>query len=66
MRHGRGKSERQLSDEPTYKIVRFRFRGDNEVIHTGLTLQEAQAWCEREDTHDMDAADPWFDGYEQE
>lgn len=46
----------------TYKIVRFRFKGENEVIDTGLTLDEAQAHCQREDTH----GDGWFDGYEAE
>lgn len=46
----------------TYKIVRFHFQGDNEVIETGLTLEQAQAHCQRDDTH----GDGWFDGYEQE
>ena len=46
----------------TYKIVRFRFKGGNEVIATGLTLEEAQEHCSREDTH----GDGWFDGYDEE
>lgn len=46
----------------TYSIVRFRFEGDNEVIETGLTLEEAQAHCRREDTH----GDGWFDGYRED
>jgi hypothetical protein len=46
----------------TYKIVRFRFLGDDEVVKTGLTLEEAQEWCKREDTH----GDGWFDGYTEE
>lgn len=46
----------------TYEIVRFVFQGDNEVIATGLTLEEAQAHCEREDTH----GSGWFDGYRRE
>lgn len=46
----------------TYRIVRFRFNGDNEVVHTGLTLEEAQEWCSSEDT----SGDEWFDGYEKE
>lgn len=47
-----------------YKIVRFRQSSheDNEVIAYGLTLDEAQAWCERDDTH----GDGWFDGYTKE
>ena len=46
----------------TYKIIRFRFNGSNRVIKKGLTLEEAQAHCQREDTH----GDGWFDGYEAE
>jgi len=46
----------------TYKIIRFFFKGENEVIKTGLTLEEAQEHCSREDTH----GDGWFDGYDEE
>jgi hypothetical protein len=46
----------------TYKIIRMRFRGNNTVIKTGLTLEEAQAHCSRDDTR----GEGWFDGYEQE
>ena len=46
----------------TYTIVRFRFEGDNEVIKRGLTLEEAQAHCQRDDTH----GDGWFDGYRED
>ena len=45
-----------------YKIVRFRFQGDNEDIKHGLTLEEAQEHCRRDDTH----GDGWFDGYAEE
>lgn len=47
----------------TYMIIRF-YKDDrpNKVIQRGLTLDEAQEWCRREDTHGPD----WFDGYEQE
>lgn len=47
-----------------YKIVRF-FRDENKqskIIQEGLTLDEAQEHCKREDTH----GDGWFDGYSQE
>lgn len=45
--------------EQLYKIVRFRQAGPQDVIARGLTLDEAQAWCRREDTH----GPGWFDGY---
>jgi hypothetical protein len=52
----------------TYKIIRFRFRGENEVIRRGVTLDEAQAHCSDESTHGGDTEDgtAWFDGYEAE
>ena len=45
-----------------YKIIRFRFEGNNTVVKRGLTLEEAQAHCRRDDTR----GDGWFDGYEKE
>ena len=51
-------------DETTYEIRRF-FKDpdkDYEVILDGLTLEEAQAHCERENTH----TEEWFDGYSAE
>ena len=42
----------------TYKIIRFRFNGSRRTIKTGLTLEEAQKHCQREDTH----GEGWFDG----
>jgi hypothetical protein len=51
-----------MEDEQTYEIVRFRFKEENEVLATGVTLEEAQEHCEREDTH----GDGWFDGYRAE
>jgi hypothetical protein len=47
---------------PTYKIVRFHQNKDNETVTRGLTLEQAQAHCKREDTH----GDGWFDGYDEE
>jgi hypothetical protein len=49
----------------TYKIVRFygpALGRPREVIETGLTLEEAQEHCSREDTH----GEGWFDGYRAE
>ena len=47
-----------------YKIVRFTFDDDTpdnpKVIKTGLTLEEAQAHCRRDDTREKGV---WFDGY---
>ena len=46
----------------TYKIIRFRFEGKNRTIKKGLTLEEAQEHCQRDDTK----GDGWFDGYAEE
>lgn len=46
-----------------YKIIRFRYLADNStVVKRGLTLEEAQAHCKRDDTH----GDGWFDGYDED
>ena len=38
--------------DKTYRIVRFYFRGGHRKVGIGgLTLDEAQAYCRREDTH---------------
>ena len=50
------------SEMTTYRIVRFKRDDDNEVLVRGLTLEQAQAHCQREDTH----GDGWFDGYAEE
>lgn len=51
--------------EQRYSIVRL-YRPDLDrparIIKRGLTLQEAQEHCRREDTR----GDGWFDGYEEE
>jgi hypothetical protein len=53
--------------ETTYKIIRFRFHGDNEVIRRGLTLEQAQEHCNDESTHDTENSPPlWFDGYDKD
>jgi len=46
----------------TYKIIRFRFEGNNRVIKRGLTLEEAQAHCQDPST----SGEGWFDGYDKE
>jgi len=46
----------------TYKVIRFRFNGNNKVIRTGLTLEQAQAHCENPET----SGNGWFDGYNVE
>lgn len=46
----------------TYKIVRM-YRDDrmpSGVVKRGLTLEQAQEWCRRDDTH----GEGWFDGYD--
>ena len=47
----------------TYRIVRF-FRDDRDTttITAGLSLADAQAHCQRDDTH----GDDWFDAYTRE
>jgi len=50
-----------VSDD-TYQIIRFHFNAGQEVIATGMTLEEAQEWCSRDDTH----GPGWFDGYRKE
>jgi len=50
----------------TYKIIRFYFPGverGNEDIKTGLTLEEAQEHCRRDDTRQEGV---FFDGYTEE
>jgi len=49
----------------TYKIIRFYAASNksSKVQKTGLTLEEAQAHCSLESTHE---AGVWFDGYTKE
>ena len=49
-----------------YKIVRMYADGRHaRTIKTGLTLEQAQEHCSREDTHAKDKFGNviWFDGY---
>lgn len=53
----------------TYRIVRFKRGYPNRTIKRGLSLEDAQAHCSREDTHKLDKQSGnviWFDGYEKE
>ena len=59
----------------SYKIIRFRLNGPNQVIKRGLTLKEAQAHCRNPETSSSTASygtlqqvgrDPWFDGFDKE
>jgi hypothetical protein len=61
----------------TYKIVRHFERGAKRTVKSGLTLQEAQAHCQRCDTSSRTATPSrsrrvaagrgaWFDGYTEE
>lgn len=65
----------------TYRIVRFWQRGGRDYVEgegtTGLTLEEAQAWCQDPETSSKTATSgiarmvtaargEWFDGYEEE
>jgi hypothetical protein len=53
-----------------YKIIRFFSdeNKDNKIIQRGLTLEEAQKHCSREDTHKIkpNGEVVWFDGYDEE
>ncbi len=49
-------------DETTYELVRYYQDLDveNEVIETGLSLEDAQEYCSRESTQ----GDGWFVGFD--
>lgn len=52
--------------DATYRIVRFyapHLHKEREVIETGLSLEEAQEHCNRDDTSEDGE---WFDGYMEE
>ena len=63
----------------TYETVLFKFNGDSRVLDTGLSLDEAQAFCEHDDSSSRTCMDkrklaswgnnpnnPWFVGYRKE
>lgn len=46
----------------TYNVIRFFADSrDSEVVRSGVSLEEARAHCQREDTR----GDDWFDGYQR-
>jgi hypothetical protein len=48
-----------------YRIIRFRFNGNKRTIRKNVTLEEAQAHCERPDTSSHSTGvGAWFDGYD--
>lgn len=60
-----------------YKIVRSYFKGGKRTVLTGLTLEEAQAYCKDPETSSRTCTKSankartrrmgaWFDGYEHE
>ncbi len=51
----------------TYRIVRF-WQDDRgtEVVVRGLTREQAQAHCQRDDTRGTTGGVAWFDGFEKE
>lgn len=54
----------------TYKIIRF-FKDENQpekIVYEGLSLEEAQEHCQREDSHKKDDKGEviWFEGYKKE
>ena len=50
---------------PIYRIIRFRFDGSPRTIKTHLTLEEAQAHCQRPETSSNSTGPgSWFDGYD--
>jgi len=58
-----------------YKIMRYFKNGNEEVIKTGLTLEEAQEHCNDPETSSRTAKNAddyteqhgeWFDGYDEE
>ena len=59
-----------------YKIVRGYFKGGKRTIMTGLTLEEAKAYCKDPETSSRTCttaakkaitrrSGPWFDGFEE-
>jgi hypothetical protein len=43
----------------TAAIIRFHFKGENEILYENVPLEEAQEHCDKEWTH----GNGWFDGW---
>lgn len=59
----------KMFNNETYKIIRFfRKSGRRRIMRRGLSLNDAQAHCSREDTHRRlkNGDVVWFDGYTKE
>ncbi len=50
----------------TYVLVKFSWADPPEVVARGLTLDEAQSFCQSEDSHERNANGDlaWFVGYD--
>jgi hypothetical protein len=48
----------------TYRIVRYHFNKENEVLKRHVTLEEAQEHCNNERTSNLEEG--WFDGFTEE
>ena len=49
-------------------ILRYTWQAETKVVERGLTLKQAQAHCNREDTQEKNSNGEvvWFDGYTEE
>lgn len=55
----------QDTEPRCFRIIRFRFNGNKRVIRNNVTVAEARAHCEREDTSSHSTGPgAWFDGYD--
>lgn len=69
-------TQADLDTRKRFKIVRHYFYNSHKrTIETGLTLEQAQRWCQSEETSSSTCRSsrakaitrrngPWFDGYE--
>ena len=46
----------------TYKVIKFNRDSENEVLHEGLTRDEAKEYCQGEESH----GEGWFLGFTEE